>query len=126
MNKSPEGGCTPPVIQINNDPGCVLFHKVVFPASIGDDTTNPPSEFIGKYKNVLLVYEANNRSYMFSSDGMYTQLNNGVTDYEAATNLPQINGNTIIGNKTGAELGLLDTSARITETDINNLFEEEE
>ena len=106
MNKNPDGGCTPPVIQINNDPGCVLFHKVVFPASIGDDTTNPPSEFIGKYKNVLLVYEANNRSYMFSSDGMYTQLNNGVTDYEEATNLPQINGNTLIGDKTGAELGL--------------------
>ena len=94
------------VIEINNPEEIVLFRKVVIPASMGDDTTVPPA--IGKYYNVLLYYEANQKSYLYSSDGIPTQLVNGITDYEAAVNLPQINGNTLIGDKTGEELGLQD------------------
>ena len=30
----------------------------------------------------------------------------GTTDYEKLDNLPQVNGHTLIGNKTSAELGL--------------------
>lgn len=96
---------TKAVVEIDN-PGCItLMHKVTIPASLGDDTAVPPA--IGKYKNVLLYYEANGKSYLYSSDGIPTQLNNGITDYNEAANLPQINGVTLTGNKTSEELGLL-------------------
>ena len=40
----------------------------------------------------------------------------GTTDYEDLTNQPQINGNTLIGNKTGADLGLLSNTATGTDS----------
>ena len=95
---------TKSVVEINN-PGCItLMRKVDIPASMGDDTAVPP--VIGKYRNVLLYYEANNRAYLYSSDGIPTKLNNGITDYEDAINLPQINGVTLRGDKSAADLGL--------------------
>lgn len=94
------------VVEIDNPEQITLMRKVTIPASMGDDTTVPPA--VGKYHNVLLYYEANQKSYLYSSDGIPTQLVNGVTDYEAAVNLPQINGNTLIGDKTGDQLGLQD------------------
>lgn len=98
---------TKAVVEINNPEECpILFHKVVIPVSMGDETAVPPA--IGKYSNVLLVYEANNHSYLYSSDGVPTRLNNGFTDYEDAINLPQINGVTLLGNKNSSELGLAD------------------
>ena len=60
------------VIQIDNPENLVLFHKVVIPASLGDETTNPP--YPGKYCNVLMVYEANGHAYLYSSDGIPTAL----------------------------------------------------
>lgn len=95
---------TKAVIEIDNPEQITLMRKVVIPASMGDDTTVPP--VIGKYHNVLLYYEANSKSYLYSSDGIPTQLVNGITNYEDATNLPQINGHTLLGNKTGDQLGL--------------------
>lgn len=92
------------VVEIDNPEQITLMRKVTIPASMGDDTTVPP--VVGKYKNVLLYYEANSKTYLYSSDGIPTQLVNGVTDYEAAVNLPQINGHTLLGNKTGDQLGL--------------------
>lgn len=97
---------TKAVIEIDNPEQITLMRKVVIPASMGDDTTVPP--VVGKYHNVLLYYEANSKSYLYSSDGIPTQLVNGVTDYEQAVNLPQINGNTLIGDKTATQLGLQD------------------
>lgn len=94
------------VIEIDNPEKIVLLRKVLVPASMGDDTTVPPT--IGKYHNVLLYYEANQKSYLYSSDGIPTQLVNGVTDYEAAVNLPQINGVTLLGDKSAADLELAD------------------
>lgn len=103
-------GCkSPAVLQINNPPEYITFHKVSVPAVMGDSTTNPPA--VGKYKNVLLYYEADRTSWMYSTDGIPTKLTNGITNYEDAINLPQINGNTLIGNKTGEELGLQDKLA---------------
>lgn len=93
------------VVEIDNPESIILFRKVVIPASIGDDISMPP--VVGKYHNVLLYYEANNVSYLYSSDGIPTKLNNGITDYNEATNLPKINGVTLIGDKTSEELGLL-------------------
>lgn len=100
-------GCkSPAVLQINNPPEYITFHKVSVPAVMGDSTTNPPA--VGKYKNVLLYYEADQTSWLYSTDGIPTRLTNGITNYEDAINLPKINGNTLIGDKTGEELGLQD------------------
>jgi len=65
----------------NNPPkvlsvGCcdqpTLFHKVTIPAAVGDETTDPPLP--GKFRNVLLVYEATSNAYLYSSDGIPTQI----------------------------------------------------
>lgn len=95
------------VVEIDNPEQITLMRKVTIPASMGDDTTVPP--VVGKYKNVLLFYEANSKSYLYSSDGIPTLLANGLTDYEQAVNLPQINGVTLIGNRTSGQLGLQPT-----------------
>lgn len=66
----------PSVIEIVNPDKLVLFRKVVIPASLGDDTTIPPA--VGKYANVLLNYEANAHSYLYSSDGIPTLLSGDI------------------------------------------------
>ena len=72
----------PEVLEILNPENLVLFRKVVIPASLGDETMVPP--VIGKYCNVLLNYEANNHSYLYSSDGIPTKLTADVSaDLEA-------------------------------------------
>lgn len=103
---------TKAVVEINNPEQITLMRKVVIPVSMGDDTTVPPT--IGKYHNVLLYYEANSKSYLYSSDGIPTQLVNGFTNYEEAINLPQINGVTLLGDKSAADLELADAPMVIT------------
>lgn len=76
---------TKAVIEIDNPEQITLMRKVVIPASMGDDTTVPP--VIGKYHNVLLNYEANNKSYLYSSDGIPTLLTGTCTCEERATHL---------------------------------------
>lgn len=99
-------GVSPAVLQINNPSECVLFHRVEVPASMGDSKTNPPKS--GAYKNVLLYYEADQTSWLYSSDGIPQKLVNGLTNYEDAINLPQINGVTLLGNKSLGDLGITD------------------
>lgn len=99
-------GISPAVLQINNPDECTLFHKVTVPASMGDSRTNPPKN--GDYKNVLLYFEADETSWLFSSDGIPTQLVNGMTNYEEAKNLPSINNHTLLGNMSGSDLDLQD------------------
>ena len=103
---------TKAVIEIGNPGQITLMRKVVVPASMGDDTAVPP--VVGKYHNVLLYYEANQKSYLYSSDGIPTQLVNGITNYEDAINLPQINGVTLLGDKSAADLKLADAPMVIT------------
>lgn len=98
-------GCkSPKVLQINNPAEYITFHKVSIPAAMGDSTTNPPK--IGAYRNALVYYEADHTSWMYSTDGIPTKLTNGLTDYNEAVNLPQINGHTLIGNQSSSDLGL--------------------
>lgn len=99
-------GVSPAVLQINNPSECTLFHRVEVPASMGDSKTNPPKN--GAYKNVLLYYEADQTSWLYSSDGIPQKLVNGLTNYEDAINLPQINGVTLIGDKSLGDLGITD------------------
>lgn len=75
-SKSRSSERPPKVIQINNPSYPILFHRVDVPASVGDDKTFPPEN--GLYKNVLLVYEANNNAYLYSSDGIPTLLTSDV------------------------------------------------
>lgn len=61
---------TKAVIEINNREKITLLRKVVIPTSLGDETTIPPA--VGEYRNVILVYEASKRVYIYSSDGIPT------------------------------------------------------
>lgn len=70
--------CTPSVLEVRESGGCILFRKVAIPASIGDETQVPP--VIGKYKNVLLQYEVNGHLYLYSSDGIPTQISTDVDE----------------------------------------------
>lgn len=66
--------CSQPaaVIKIDNPSELILFHKVIIPASMGDESQTPVT--IGKYCNVLMVYEANGHAYLYSSDGIPTKI----------------------------------------------------
>lgn len=97
-------GISPSVLQINNN-DCTLFHKVIIPSSMGDDTTYPPKN--GLYRNVLLFYEANNEVYLYSSDGIPTKLTGVATDYNLLKNKPSINNVLLIGDKTLDNLGII-------------------
>ena len=72
MNK----GFPKAVVEINNPETLVLLRKVVVPASMGDETTFPPA--IGKYFNVLLHYDASGNNYLYSSDGIPTEIGSNI------------------------------------------------
>lgn len=74
--KRKDASFTKAVIEIDNPETLILFRKVVIPSSMGDESDVPPA--IGKYYNTLLVYEANNNSYLYSSDGIPTRLTSDV------------------------------------------------
>lgn len=57
---------SPAAIEIKNPSEIVNFRKVVVPASVGDETTNPPK--VGAYSNVILQYEATGTTYIYSSE----------------------------------------------------------
>lgn len=79
----------PQAVQILNPSEVVIFHRIDVPASLGDDETNPPVQ--GEYKNVLLVYEANNHAYMYNSDGIYTRIT-GVQSFDELSGRPRYAG----------------------------------
>lgn len=60
------------VIEIDNPEIITLLRKVVIPASMGTEEQVPAA--IGKYHNVILHYEANKHTYLYSSDGIPTLL----------------------------------------------------
>ena len=93
--KKKDNSFTKAVVEINNPETLVLFRKVVIPASMGDDTTVPP--VIGKYHNVLLNYEANNRLYLYSSDGIPTLISSGDSNFDYSTSETNTNTKWIDG-----------------------------
>ena len=85
--EKPKKGCgafPKAVIEIDNPEKIVLLRKVLVPASMGDESTFPPT--IGKYHNVLLEYEASGGIYLYSSDGIPTKLSSDVTELQAQLN----------------------------------------
>ena len=58
-----------------------IFRKVVIPASVDDDTKNPPKN--GAYCNAIVYYEASENSYIYSSDGIPTRVSADLGDIDA-------------------------------------------
>lgn len=58
-----------------------IFRKVVIPASIDDDSKNPPKN--GAYHNVIVVYEATGNAYIYSSDGIPTRVSADIGGIDA-------------------------------------------
>lgn len=85
-------------------PNPLIFRRVIIPAALGDDKENPPEN--GAYCNTLVIYEANNAIYIYSSDGIWTKLSGKIDNYEDLTNKPLINGVELIGDVTLGELGI--------------------
>lgn len=84
-----EGNFPPSVLQVNSTECPVLFHKVVIPATFGDETETPV--LMGKYKNALVYYEVNGHAYLYSSDGVPTRLDRGGASVLYVEELPETN-----------------------------------
>ena len=54
----------------------VFFNRTLIEASRGDET-GPEAPYVGKFRNTLVVYEASDAIYLFSSDGNFTFLGFG-------------------------------------------------
>lgn len=83
-----DGNFPPSVLQVNSTECPVLFHKVVIPATFGDETETPV--LMGKYKNALVYYEVNGHAYLYSSDGVPTRLDRGGASVLYVEELPEI------------------------------------
>lgn len=59
---------TPPVLEVHSKECPVLFHTVTIPASIGDLESMPPTP--GAHRNARVIYEADNVTYLYDSDGI--------------------------------------------------------
>ena len=81
---------SPKILSIDNPPEIILFHKATIPAAMGDDTVVIPEN--GLYRNVLLEYEANGHVYMYSSDGIPTLINSGLTSFNDLSDRPLYGG----------------------------------
>ena len=87
-----------------NRPNPLIFRRVIIPAALGDDKENPPQN--GAYCNALVIYEANNAMYLYSSDGIPTKIPTALTSYNDLTDKPMINGVELIGDVSLEELGI--------------------
>lgn len=95
-------GFTPAVVKIENPEELILFHKVIIPVSMGDEKDTPVT--IGKYCNVLMVYEANGHAYLYSSDGIPSKISfdsGGVLYVEELPEVEQASVGFLYIDKTG-------------------------
>lgn len=72
------------VVEITNPENIVLFRRVVIPATMGDETDVLAA--VGKYRNVILEYEASGSVYVYSSDGVPTKLTLNIDELEERLN----------------------------------------
>lgn len=73
---------TKAVIKIDNPESLVLLRKIVIPASMGTEEDVPVEP--GRYFNVILEYEANRHVYIYSSDGIPTNISANIEALEEA------------------------------------------
>lgn len=104
FNKQVDGCNTPGIIEINNEAEPVMFYKTTIPASAGDDTTIPPTN--GKYKNMLVVYEANQHTYLYNSVGIPTRLRSE-TDFDEIPNRPKYAGSPMTSSTNIPDIGTM-------------------
>lgn len=117
-NKPKHGESFPPaVLELVQKEAPVLFHKTTFPASIGDETTNPPDTL--NYRNVLLTYEATGMSYLYSSDGIPTFISMGAQDLSRIEQELEKMGVQIV--EMGNEISELQSGLTEAETNIKNV-----
>lgn len=96
-------GCkSPAVLQINNPAEYITFHKVVIPASLGDSKTYPPRN--GMYRNVLTFYEADQTSWLYSTDGIPTNIT-GATGPQGEQGEQGVAGTVAVGTTTTGDAG---------------------
>lgn len=104
-------------------PNCMFFRKTVIPSVVANDDITPPKN--GDFCNMLVVYEATDNAYLFSSDGVPTLLSS--TDYARLKNLPTINGIKVVGDLTLEDIGvtqLVEEEAETREASDANLQEQ--
>lgn len=88
-------GSTPSVLQINNVECPVLFHTIKVPASSGTPDTNPP--MYGDHHNTRIIYESDNSSYLYDSDGIPQMLSDGGVNNIIAKTAPTISTKGVLG-----------------------------
>lgn len=126
MNRRDDSDCnTPKIIAIENPCETVLFRKVSIPASMGDDITNPPVQ--GKYRNVLMVYEANGHSYLYDSGGIATLIGEGAAtatgDFDQLINRPKYAGQVMTSDTNIPDVSAIDQAL---DDEISNRTEADE
>ena len=104
--KSGTRGFPKAVVEINNPDKLILFRKVVVPASMGTERDFPAT--VGKYHNVLLQYEINGDTYLYSSDGIPTQISSDVSELQHQLNQLNIRLTDEIGERISADNDLTD------------------
>lgn len=86
-------GMTPEVVEITNKECPVLFHKTTIQAARGDDSVGSPvAPSNGDYRNMLVEYEANGHLYIYSSDGIYTRVDNDAKVFNELIGRPKYDG----------------------------------
>lgn len=109
------GDMTPAILEVNNPSEVIMFHKVIIPASMGDETEYPALN--GLYKNVLMVYAANGHAYLYSSDGVPTYISfdtGGVLTVETLPEPSQATRGFLYVTETGSMYVTLDGENWIT------------
>lgn len=104
--KSGTRGFPKAVVEINNPDKLILFRKIVVPASMGTERDFPAT--VGKYHNVLLQYEINGDTYLYSSDGIPTQISSDVSELQHQLNQLNIRLTDEIGERISADNDLTD------------------
>lgn len=117
-NKKEKGLGTATVVEMP-----VFFRLVRVTAAQGDEESFPPA--VGLYRNVILNYEVNNHSYIYSSDGIPVLITGrdgsaGSLDFDNLTNRPKYAGTTI-----SSSTNIPEVPSVISDNDFNNLWTEE-
>lgn len=79
--------------------------------------------FVGARRNTILNSDITDRRFDEDLCGICHGVgSSGVSDYRLLTNQPSINGVTLVGDKTGSEVFVVDTYEYLTNTDIESLI----
>lgn len=85
---------------------------------LATDDTKMPDVYFAVCKNDGLMYVYNKNATPNAETGKYT-VSSGTSDYEGLSNQPQINGETLIGNKSLEDLGV----ANLTNEEIKAIVD---